>query len=115
MIENHQSGLVWRLTRGCSPIVAGLRAAERWSAGVQPSGEAPASYDVSFAEDRAEFVRRAGAIATPLEMIVSWEDDAEIRRVSLTNDGRRTPTIEARTASATSCRTSWPSPSRGPT
>jgi hypothetical protein len=27
MIENHQSGLVWRLTRGCQPIVAGLRAA----------------------------------------------------------------------------------------
>jgi hypothetical protein len=27
MIENHQSGLVWRLTRGCPPIIAGLRAA----------------------------------------------------------------------------------------
>jgi hypothetical protein len=27
MIENHRSGLVWRLTRGCPPIVAGLRAA----------------------------------------------------------------------------------------
>ncbi|MEP7026977.1 MAG: glucoamylase family protein [Candidatus Eisenbacteria bacterium] len=27
MIENHQSGLVWRLTRQCPPIVAGLRAA----------------------------------------------------------------------------------------
>ena len=27
MVENYQSGLVWRLTRGCPPIVAGLRAA----------------------------------------------------------------------------------------
>ncbi len=27
MIENHQSGLVWNLTRGCAPVVAGLRAA----------------------------------------------------------------------------------------
>jgi hypothetical protein len=27
MIENHRSGLVWRLTRACPPIVAGLRAA----------------------------------------------------------------------------------------
>ena len=27
MIENFRSGLVWRLTRGCPPIVAGLRAA----------------------------------------------------------------------------------------
>jgi len=27
MIDNHQSGLVWRLIRACPPIVAGLRAA----------------------------------------------------------------------------------------
>jgi len=27
MIENHQSGLVWRLTRQCPAIVAGLRVA----------------------------------------------------------------------------------------
>ncbi len=27
MIENYRSGLVWRLTRNCPPIVAGLRAA----------------------------------------------------------------------------------------
>ena len=27
MIENHLTGLVWRLLRGCAPIVAGLRAA----------------------------------------------------------------------------------------
>jgi len=27
MIENHQSGLIWQRTRGCAPIVAGLRAA----------------------------------------------------------------------------------------
>ena len=27
MIENHRSGLVWRLTRTCRPIVDGLRAA----------------------------------------------------------------------------------------
>ena len=66
----------------------------RWSAGFQPSREAPESYDVSFAEDRAEIVRRDGTIATRLEVIVSCEDDAEVRRVSLTNDGRRTCTIE---------------------
>jgi hypothetical protein len=27
MIENHRSGLVWRLMRGCAPLVAGLRRA----------------------------------------------------------------------------------------
>jgi cyclic beta-1,2-glucan synthetase len=60
---------------------------ERWSAGFQPTGEEPESYQVSFAEDRAEFLRRDGAITTRLEVIVSSEDAAEIRRVSITNNG----------------------------
>ena len=38
----------------------------------QPSGAAPESYDVSFAEARAEVLRRDGAIATRLEVIVSF-------------------------------------------
>ncbi len=67
---------------------------ERWSAGYQPSGEAPESYDVSFTEDRADFVRRDGAITTRLEVIVSSEDDAEVRRVSFTNHGARTRELE---------------------
>src|SRR6266513_302496 len=33
-----------------------------WSAGYQPSGVEPVSYQVSLTEDRAEFIRRAGAI-----------------------------------------------------
>ena len=67
---------------------------ERWSAGYQPIGEEPQRYDVSFTEDRAEFTRRDGAIVTKLEVIVSSEDDAEVRRVSLTNFGSRTREIE---------------------
>jgi cyclic beta-1,2-glucan synthetase len=67
---------------------------EHWSAGFQPSGAMPASYDVSFAEDCAEFIRRDGAITTRLEVIVSSEDDAEVRRVSITNEGPRTREIE---------------------
>ena len=58
---------------------------EYWSAGFQPSGAEPETYEVSFSEDRAEFVRRDGAITTRLEVIVSSEDDAEVRRVSVTN------------------------------
>ena len=71
-----------------------ITSGERWSAGFQPSGEAPESYDVSFAEDRAEFIRRDRAIATRLTVIVSSEDDAEVRRVSLTNNGVGTREIE---------------------
>jgi cyclic beta-1,2-glucan synthetase len=65
-----------------------------WSAAFQPSGIEPDSYGVSFNEDRAEFTRRDGTLTTTLEVIVSAEDDAEVRRVSIANSGRRTREID---------------------
>ncbi len=67
---------------------------ESWSAGYQPRGGQPDSYEVIFSEDRAEIVRRDGAIGTTLQVIVSPEDDAEVRRVSLTNLGTKSRVIE---------------------
>ena len=61
-----------------------LRDADRgtvWSAGYQPSGVEPDSYEATLLEDRVEIVRRDGTITTKLEVIVSPEDDAEARRV----------------------------------
>ncbi len=65
-----------------------------WSAGYQPSGVEPASYDVRFSEDRAEFTRRDGTITTVLEILVSPEDDAEVRRLSVSNTSNRARDIE---------------------
>ena len=65
-----------------------------WSAGYQPSGAAPDAYDVMFCEDRAEITRRDGSITTTLEITVSQETNAEVRRVSVTNLGSRTREIE---------------------
>ncbi len=65
-----------------------------WSAGFQPSGVEPDTYEVTFNEDRAEFVRRDGALTTTLEVIVSPEDDAEVRRVSIANAGDASRQIE---------------------
>jgi cyclic beta-1,2-glucan synthetase len=65
-----------------------------WSAGYQPSGVEPDAYDVAFSEDRIEIRRRDGAITTTLEVVVSSEDDAEVRRVSISNLGARTREIE---------------------
>jgi cyclic beta-1,2-glucan synthetase len=65
-----------------------------WSAGYQPSGVEPDSYEVSFSEDRASIIRRDGSLTTMLEVAVSPEDDAEVRRVSLSNLGSRTRDIE---------------------
>jgi cyclic beta-1,2-glucan synthetase len=65
-----------------------------WSAGFQPTNRAPASYEVSFAEDKAEFWRRDAGIFTHTEIIVSPEDNAEVRRISVTNQSSRVREIE---------------------
>ncbi len=65
-----------------------------WSAAYQPRGVEPDSYDVMFAEDRAEFVRRDGTLTTTLDIVISPEDDAEVRRVSISNSGTRAREIE---------------------
>ena len=65
-----------------------------WSAGFQPSGVEPEDYDVTFNEDRAEFKRRYGLLTTVMEVLVSAEDDAEVRRVSISNASSRAREIE---------------------
>ena len=65
-----------------------------WSASAQPVGNAADHEEVVFAEDHAEFIRRDGQLTTAMEVVVSGEDDGEVRRVSLTNSGRRARDIE---------------------
>ena len=65
-----------------------------WSAGFQPTGAEPDDYTVDFHEDRVEISRRDGTLTTTLEVLVSAEDDAEVRRVSLSNAGLRPRDIE---------------------
>ena len=71
-----------------------VRSGETWSAGYQPSGVEPDNYAVTFSEDRAEIIRHDGTISTMLEIAISPEDDAEVRRVSITNHGNRVREIE---------------------
>jgi cyclic beta-1,2-glucan synthetase len=65
-----------------------------WSAGTQPLGSDSAGSEVLFDEDHAEFRRRDGTLATSMEVLVSGEDDGEVRRLSLVNSGRRTREVE---------------------
>ncbi|HVC21151.1 MAG TPA: glucoamylase family protein, partial [Vicinamibacterales bacterium] len=74
-----------------------LRDVERgtvWSAGYQPSGVEPDEYEATFLEDRVHLVRRDGTITTRLEVMVSPEHDAEARRVTIWNEGRRAREID---------------------
>ena len=65
-----------------------------WSAGYQPAGVEPDSYEAVYSEDHIEIHRRDGPIATSLVTVVSTEDDAEIRQISLKNFGVRAREIE---------------------
>jgi cyclic beta-1,2-glucan synthetase len=65
-----------------------------WSAGHQPSGAEADAYEAGYFEDRVQISRRDGGIATTLEIVVSPEDDAELRQVSITNLSLRAREIE---------------------
>lgn len=56
-----------------------------WSSGFQPTTTEPDLYEVTFGEDRVELMRRDEDMITHTEMIVSPEDNVELRRISLTN------------------------------
>jgi cyclic beta-1,2-glucan synthetase len=89
----------WREDATCDPwgtyiFLRDVRSGDLWSAGYQPTGVEPDSYETRFFEDRAEIVRRDGLIETKMEMTVSPEDDAEVRRVSISNLGTGMREIE---------------------
>ncbi len=89
----------WREDATCDDsgfyiYVKDLRSGVAWSAGFQPTGVEPDDYHVAFDEDRAEFTRSDGSLTTTLDVIVSAEDDAEVRRVSITNSGSGPRDIE---------------------
>ncbi|MCK6370085.1 MAG: glycosyl transferase, partial [Gammaproteobacteria bacterium] len=65
-----------------------------WSAGYQPCAVEPDNYEVTFAEDRVEIVRTDARIETTLKIVVSPEDDAEVRHLSITNTGAGARQIE---------------------
>ncbi|MEO8936738.1 MAG: glucoamylase family protein [Burkholderiaceae bacterium] len=65
-----------------------------WSPTLHPLTKPIVDGEAVFGEDSATFTRRDGRLLTTMEVVVSGEDDAEVRRVSLTNSGRRAREIE---------------------
>ena len=65
-----------------------------WSTTYQPTRHKADHYEAIFTNGRAEYRRRDKAIETHTEIIVSPEDDIEIRRVTLTNLSAKTRHIE---------------------
>ncbi len=71
-----------------------MQSGATWSAAAAPFGGLPSGYHARFAPDKVEYFRRDGDIETQMEVVVSPEDDAEIRRVTLTNRSNRPRQIE---------------------
>lgn len=89
----------WREDATCDDwgsyiFLRNVESGEVWSATYQPLGTKPATYEVAFNEDRVEFERRDGDLTTTLEIVVSAEDDAEVRRVTISNSGDQAHEVE---------------------
>src|SRR5207245_9065570 len=59
-----------------------------------PSSREPDEYEATFELEKATFRRRDGDFETQLQVVVSPEDDVEVRRLSITNRGDRPREIE---------------------
>ncbi len=65
-----------------------------WSTAHQPTLGRPAHYEAIFSEARAEFRRRDDDLESHTEIVVSPEDDIELRRIRITNRSRVRRTID---------------------
>ncbi len=65
-----------------------------WSTSYQPALKQGDNYEAVFSQGRAEFRRRDQALETHTEIVLSPEDDIEIRRVHITNRSRKRKFIE---------------------
>ena len=86
----------WRGDAGLGSFVF-LRDAKSggmWSGAVQPTGLDPDLHRAVFSEHHAAFTHQARHLTTMTEVVVSAEDDAEARRVTLTNMGRHPREID---------------------
>jgi len=73
-------------TPGTTCYFKDLDSGVMWSATHQPIRYPEARYTWRFTPEKAEFRRRSGPCDTFTEIVVSAEDDAEIRRVTLVNN-----------------------------
>ncbi|HYN13192.1 MAG TPA: glucoamylase family protein, partial [Burkholderiales bacterium] len=65
-----------------------------WSTGHQPALKRADTYEAIFSEARAEFRRRDHDYDTHTEIVVSPEDDIELRRVRISNRAKTRRTVE---------------------
>src|SRR5437763_2691079 len=89
----------WRADATCDVsgafcYIRDLVSGTTWSNTHQPVRSPERRYTWNFTPDKAEFRRRSGPCETITEIVVSAEDDAEVRRVTLVNTSRKSCRLE---------------------
>src|SRR5213080_1767326 len=89
----------WRADTTCDLpgavcYIRDLESGTIWSNTHQPVRSPERRYIWSFTPDKAEFRRRSGPCETITEIVVSAEDDGEVRRVTLVNTSRKSCRLE---------------------
>ena len=89
----------WREDSTCDQwgtfcYVRDLEDASFWSTAHHPTLKTVSNYEVIFSEGRAEFRRTDNDLEMHTEIVVSPEDDIELRRTRITNRSRKTRTID---------------------
>ena len=80
--------------RGQYIYIKNVTSNKTWSAAYQPTHVKAKKYEAIFAEDKVEFVREDDNIHTHTEIIVSSEDNVEMRKLTLTNHSDSAVEIE---------------------
>ena len=79
---------------GAFCYVRDLETGDFWSSTMQPTLKVPDQYEVIFSEGRAEFRRIDNQFSLHTEIVVSPEDDIELRRTRIVNRARTTRSID---------------------
>ena len=77
--------------------VRDLESGKLWSNAFQPTLKPADHYEAIFSQGKVEFRRRDSEIETYTEVIVSPEDDVEVRRIHFTNHSKRRRKISVTT------------------
>ena len=81
-------------TSGTFCYIRDLASGEFWSNGYQPTRKSPDTYQAVFQLAHAEFRRSDRDLDTRTDIIVSPEDDVELRKIRVTNRSWKQRTIE---------------------
>ena len=80
--------------RGIFCYIRDVNSGNFWSNTYEPTLRIPQKYEAIFSQGHAEFRRRDYYIDTHTEIVISQEDDAEMRRVRLTNHSSSVRVLE---------------------